>query len=351
MNKKIYRQYNSRWGSLPYPTKGSSFAGTGCGACSVLHCIIERSKYKKYTPKSIIGYMRQFAVPGQGTRWEGIYKALKHYGMANVKWFGSSDPMKDIFAELNRGGRIGVILFGSTPGPDGTVWTGDGHYIAFTGYKAKDGKHYFYLKDSGPRCHDGWFCYEKSMAGDVRQVWTCTVPKAKAKKPAPKEKTLKAWKRKLERCKKDYQTHGYYYNSNPRKKGGKSLNCCGFALRALYHFGVIPKSAIYAYTKKGKLMGPGAGLIKKACYYKEDINLPFWKAVEKGIVKPGDIIGYKNGAHTEPYKGKCKHGGKTMYKFYNYNPKFRQTNGVAYRPLDYDRPVGCIIRIRNLKYN
>ena len=348
MNKKIFRQYSSKWGSLPYPTKNSPFSGNGCGACSVLHCIIERSKYKKYTPKTIIKYMKQFAVPGQGTTWEGIYKALKHYGMANVKWFGSSDPMKDIFAELDKGGRIGVILFGSSRGPDGTVWTTGGHYIAFTGYKVKDGKHYFYLKDSGPRCHDGWYCYEKSMAGDVRQVWTCTVPKAK--KPKPKEKTLKAWKKNCQEWNKFYQSHGYYYNSNPRKKGGKSLNCCGFALRCLYHFGEIPKAAIYAYTKRGKLKGQGAGLIRKACTVKENLNVPFHKAVESGLVKPGDIIGYRNGAHTEIYKGKCKHDGKTTYKFYNYGTKFRQTNGVAYRSLKYSRPVGCIIRIKGLKY-
>lgn len=347
MNKKIFRQYSSKWGSLPYPTKSSPFSGNGCGACSVLHCIIERSKYKKYTPKNIINYMKQFAIPGQGTTWEGIYKALKHYGMANVKWFGSSDPMKDIFAELSKGGRIGVILFGSSRGPDGTVWTTGGHYIAFTGYKVRDGKHYFYLKDSGPRCHDGWYCYEKSMAGDVRQVWTCTVPKAK--KPAPKEKTLKAWKKNCQEWNKYYQSHGYYYYYNPKKKGGKSLNCCGFCFRCLYHFGEIPKAAIYAYTKRGKLMGPGAGLIKKACIYKDKINLPFHEAVEKGLVKPGDIIGYADNAHTEIYKGKCEHNNEITHKFYNYNPRFRETNGVAYRPLNYSRKVGCVIRIKNLK--
>lgn len=191
MNSKIYRQYSSRWASLPYPTRRSTFGGNGCGACSVLHCIIEREKYKNYTPKMINGYMKGWAVPGQGTLWKGIYEALKHYGMENVKWFGVNDPMKSIFAELNKGGRIGVILFGSSRGPDGTCWTGSGHYIAFVGYKVKNGKHYFYLKDSGPRCHDGWWCYEKSMRGDVRQVWTCTLPKEEKPVTPAKKKTTK----------------------------------------------------------------------------------------------------------------------------------------------------------------
>ena len=164
---------------------------------------------------------------------------------------------------------------------------------------------------------------------------------------AKKPKTLKAWKRKLERCNRYYQTHGYYYNPNPKKHGGKSLNCCGFPFRALYHFGVIPKDCIYAYTYHGRLKGQGIGKIKKLCDY-IIIDMPIGKAIAQGKVLPGDIVGYKNGAHTEVYKGKCTRDGKRMLKFYNYNPKFRETNGVAYRPLSYDRPVGCVIRIKNL---
>ncbi len=188
MNSKIYRQADSRWGSLPYPTRGSSFAGNGCGACAVLHCIIERSKYKNWDPRDIQPYMKGWAVSGQGTLWKGIYEALKHYGMENVKWFGANDPMSSIFKELNKGSRVGVILFGSTLGPDGTCWTGSGHYIAFLDYRVRNGKHEFYLKDSGGRCHDGWYSYEKSMRGDVRQVWTCTVP-GEAKKDDNKKDT------------------------------------------------------------------------------------------------------------------------------------------------------------------
>ena len=34
MNKTLYKQADSRWGSKPYPNSRSSFAGNGCG-CSV----------------------------------------------------------------------------------------------------------------------------------------------------------------------------------------------------------------------------------------------------------------------------------------------------------------------------
>lgn len=167
-------------------------------------------------------------------------------------------------------------------------------------------------------------------------------------------KTLKKWKRKLVRCNKYYLSHGYYYNSNPRKKGGKSINCCGFAFRALYHFGVIPKSAIFAYTKRGRLVGSGAGIIKKNCIYRI-IDMPIGKAIKEGKVLPGDIVGYRrqlNGkwaAHTEVYKGVCKKDGKKCLKFYNYGPDFRGRKGVSYRPLSYPREVGCIIRIKHLE--
>ena len=167
------------------------------------------------------------------------------------------------------------------------------------------------------------------------------------------KRTLKDWKRKLEKCNKYYQSHGYYYNSNPKKRGGKSINCCGFAFRALYHFGVIPKSCIYAYTYHGRLKGDGAATIKKKCEYKI-FDMPIGKAIAQGKVLPGDIVGYRKrldgkwAAHTEVYKGKCTHDGQRCLKFYNYAPNFRKTNGVNYRPLDYAREVGCVIRIKGL---
>ena len=172
MNQKIYRQADSRWGSLPYPTKAYKFAGNGCGCCAVTHCAIELDKYKNYTPADVRKYMVQFATKGHGTTWAGISKGLNNYGY-NVHW-RTADSMADIFKILNGASlKRGVILFGSTKGPDGTVWTAGGHYIAFVDYKVENGKHYFYLKDSGGRKHDKWWQYEKSMRGDVRQVWIC----------------------------------------------------------------------------------------------------------------------------------------------------------------------------------
>lgn len=189
MNPNIYRQADSRWGKLPYPTSSYSFAGNGCGCCAVTHCIIEEEEYKNYTPADVRPYMVQYATKGHGTLWKGIELGLEHYGYT-VHW-NQADSMSTIFNLLEKSLKRGVILFGSTKGADGTVWTGSGHYISFTDYKVENGKHYFYLKDSGGRKHDKWWQYEKSMRGDVRQVWICNSFKSKPiPKPTPKDYTL-----------------------------------------------------------------------------------------------------------------------------------------------------------------
>lgn len=175
MNSKLYKQADSRWGKKPYPS-GSTMSGCGCGCVACTHVIIEQSKYKDYTPEPIRQYMvsQGFAIRGQGTTWNGITKTLTHYGY-KVVHIGINDPMSKAWAELNKGNRIGVILFKGGKAPNGTVWTAGGHYVAFVDYKVKNGLHYFYTKDSGARDHDsathGYYSYEKSMKGLVYQMW------------------------------------------------------------------------------------------------------------------------------------------------------------------------------------
>ena len=172
MNKIIYKQYDSRWGSKPYPRKGSSFSGNGCGCVACTHLIIEQEKYKNLTPEPVRQWMvkQGFAYYQQGTTWSGITKTLQHYGY-KVVHIDINDPMSKAWAELNKGNRIGIILFLGGRGPNGTVWTAGGHYVAFTDYKVQNGKHKMFMKDSGGRDHDGWYTYENSMKGLVYQMW------------------------------------------------------------------------------------------------------------------------------------------------------------------------------------
>jgi len=173
MNTKVYRQYDSRWGWKPYPTKNSTVASDGCGLCAVTNCLIELPKWNKATPLTFWYYMVQYAVAGNGTRWDGIDAGLKAFGFKNVR---RHDNMASFWNEVGKGSRVGVILFRSGAGPDGTVWTTGGHYVAFVDYKYQNGKHWLYTKDSGSRHNDGWHSYENSMRGRIALLWTAEIP-------------------------------------------------------------------------------------------------------------------------------------------------------------------------------
>ena len=168
MNKTVYSQLDTRWGKLPYPNSKYTLSTSGCGCVSVTHLLIETRKYKKYTPKNVQPYMKQFAIPGAGTTHAGISTALKHYGFRCTQ----HAKITDLFSALkNRKYKMGILLFiKGTRG--GITWTTGGHYVAFTGYKVVNGKHYFYTKDSGGRKHTGWYCYETQMKGLVYKVWS-----------------------------------------------------------------------------------------------------------------------------------------------------------------------------------
>jgi len=185
-NTTTYKQYDSRWRWWVYPKKGWYLNGCGCGCLSVFHCVLELEKYlgKSVTDimKMVYSYMKQYAVAGDGTKRDGITAGLKHFGFADVYRCGSA-PMSELFKRLNKeGAHVGVLLFRGK-GPDGTVWTSGGHYIGYGDYRVRDGRHEFYLFDSGSRNHSGWYSYEKSMRGCVIDAWSATIPKSQ-KKPS-----------------------------------------------------------------------------------------------------------------------------------------------------------------------
>lgn len=186
MNSTIFKQLDSRWSSLPYPTKKSSFGGNGCGCCACVHIAIEQESKKNWTPATLRPWMcdQGFAIAGQGTTWNGITKTLEYLGHKNVVriW---NDPMSEAWKELNKGNRIGILLVDNSRTPDGTYWTSSGHYVAFTDYKVQGGQHWFYVKDSGGRGHDGWYCYEKSIKGALPKLWIVERLDAPAPTPTP----------------------------------------------------------------------------------------------------------------------------------------------------------------------
>ena len=188
MNTTLYKQHDSRWRSLPYPTKSCNVGHAGCGCVACTHIAIEQAAKWNWTPKTLRPYMvkKGYAVAGHGTTWQGITNTLKYLGHSKVVWVKKNEPKSKAWAELDKGNRIGIILFNNKKAPNGIRWTSGGHYVAFTDYKKdSSGKHLFYTKDSGPRDHDskkhGFYSYEKSMKGCVNQMWI--VERINAPKP------------------------------------------------------------------------------------------------------------------------------------------------------------------------
>lgn len=176
---KNFKQYDSRWGSLPYPSGDDTVSNSGCGCVSCTDLIVYNPKYAKYTPKQVRKYMvgEGYAVKGKGTSWYGIKPTLEHYGL-KVKW---PDTMTELFSLLDKGTYNCGILLMKAGTRGGVTWTSIGHFIAYTDYKVKNGKHYFKVKDPGPRDNDGWFCYETTMRGLVRNCWCAYVPSSDKK--------------------------------------------------------------------------------------------------------------------------------------------------------------------------
>ena len=170
MSFGTYRQYDSRWGRKNY-NGSSSYAAAGCGPTScanILHAV-----NAKITPVTTGNYMKShgYAIRNNGTAWNGIPACLKHFGAQDVR---QVDKMADVFKLCSKG-YVGVFLFrGGSKG--GVTWTTSGHYVAVTGYKYQNKKHYFRTFDSGGRKHDGWYCYETQMKGLIPRIWLCKVP-------------------------------------------------------------------------------------------------------------------------------------------------------------------------------
>lgn len=182
MSFGTYRQYDSRWGRKNY-NGSSSYATAGCGATScanILHAITP-----SITPLTTGKYMQThgYAIRNNGTAWAGIPACLKAFGAQDVR---QVDKMADVFKYCAKG-YVGVFLFrGGSKG--GITWTTSGHYVAVTGYKYQNKKHYFRTFDSGGRKHDGWYCYETQMRGLIPRIWLCKIPTPKPAKPLPKPK-------------------------------------------------------------------------------------------------------------------------------------------------------------------
>lgn len=168
---KTFRQNDARWGNFVYTRGGSTMAHAGCGPTSIADIVCNNPKYKDITPKDVAKWLKEHGYNVQGTTWEGITKALEHYGFV-VK---SPNTMTALFDLLEKGlYKWGIINFdrGRVKGSSVT-WTSGGHYVAFSSFKQENGQDYLYTRDPGARHNDGWHSYQKTMRGLCKKVWCC----------------------------------------------------------------------------------------------------------------------------------------------------------------------------------
>lgn len=175
-----YRQYDARWGRKNY-NGSSSYSAAACGPTSCANILYAIDP--TITPVTTGNYMKKhgYAIRNQGTAWNGIPSCLKAFGARDVR---QVDKMADVFSLMAKG-YVGVFLFRKGT-KSGVTWTTSGHYIAVTGYKHANGKHYIRTFDSGGRKHDGWYCYETQMQGLIPRIWLCKVTPEKVAKPKNK---------------------------------------------------------------------------------------------------------------------------------------------------------------------
>lgn len=173
MNETNYKQYDTRWSSLPYPTKKWNIGNSGCGEVAICNSIIEMTAQANQTPASIQPYCVQFAAPnGDGTYWAGIPKMLRNYGCTEVM---QHDDMASLWKELEKGNRVAIYMMNNRlAGYNKIRWTTGGHFICSTAYKCENGEHWVYVKDSNSISSDrnGWMTYEGNLRGDVSAVWS-----------------------------------------------------------------------------------------------------------------------------------------------------------------------------------
>lgn len=246
---KNFKQYDNRWGKLSYPSGPWNMTNAGCGPTSLADLIASNPKHKKVTPKTLRKWLLDhgYVSYGNGTYWNGITAALKAYGFT-VKECNISD----FFAECKKGHCLADFLFvGGSRG--GVTWTSGGHYVSVSGYKVKNGKHYLYMNDPGPRKHNGWYCYETTMKGLIRKIWACHLPEEK------KKVTSSYLDKVTENAKKVYKAAigckhvcGTKATTFAKMKQMKELSCNRTVSIVLQLSGYLKTGKIIGHTKAAK---------------------------------------------------------------------------------------------------
>lgn len=118
MKPNFYKQYDYRWSG--YTIRGASIGRNGCGPTSIAN-VVSALVNSRITPKDTFRWMANngYIDPVNGSYWNGITAALKHFGITKFKVTSSSASAKKTLK--NNHWLIGVVVR--------SRWTSGGHYI------------------------------------------------------------------------------------------------------------------------------------------------------------------------------------------------------------------------------
>lgn len=176
MRKPIdYKQYDTKWASLKYATKGesSTIKSAGCGiTCAAM--VIASFKDKNVTPVNTSKWSMDhgYKYLNQGTAYGYFKPQLAEYGIkceqmnnVNVYHNKSASIHKTVKAELEKGSWIISVMSKGR-------WTSGGHYIL--AYALEDG--YVYINDPASTDPNRLKAKLEDWQYEVKYYWKVEVP-------------------------------------------------------------------------------------------------------------------------------------------------------------------------------
>lgn len=172
-----YKQYDSRWGTLPYAVDGekSTIKSAGCGPtalANVLAAIV--SPYIDPVTLASWARMKNYKVKASGTSYNFFVPCAAAYGVkvrrintVNIYGKPTSQYHAQILAELQAGNWV-IACMGKGN------WTSSGHYVTVYGFQGGN----VYINDPGSakagRACNTWELFKSQ----VKYYWVVEVPEA-----------------------------------------------------------------------------------------------------------------------------------------------------------------------------
>ena len=181
---KRYMMRDKRWKDVDYPGKmnngeTNNIGNAGCGPCACAAIVASHPNHRNVTPETTAKWILKHEGIGRGeygTPWPKLVSCMKHYGFTAKRY----TKVSEFLSAMNKKQNNCAILHFTKGSRNNYHWAISGHYVACSGIKEENGKHYLYVLDSSYKYdHEGWYCYEDTMKGLLDYAILCRTDKVK----------------------------------------------------------------------------------------------------------------------------------------------------------------------------